>query len=414
MTARGRIAYLTGQYPNAGTTFIQVEVQELRRLGFEVVTFSVREPPRDQLVSPSLTAEHARTTYLFDGSKLRLLAAALWALRTRTRRVLLALAQMWETVPPGVVGRVKGLAYVFEACLLAREMERAGIKHLHNHLAEASATVAMIAAQLAGIRYSLTEHGSGIFFHPRAWNLGAKIERSAFTVCISDFCRSQCMLFAPRQAWQRIHVVRACVQPAFLGHPPVPIPEAPRLLFIGRLTPEKGVPVLLEAVRRLAARGTAVELSLIGDGPLREEARAGLASLGAGLRLLGWRSSEEVRAELARARVLVVPSFTEGLPVVIMEALASYRPVIATQIAGIGELVEDGVNGWLIPAGAVDALEAALASALAMAPERLLALGTNGAARVAQEHDPRIEVPKLASLIDESLRESEASLSCVA
>jgi len=413
MEQRGRIAYLTGLYPTASSTFIAVEVQELRRLGFEVSTFSVRCPTPDQLVSPGLAEEHARTLYLFDGAKARLLAAALWALATRPRRLLVALGQMWENVPPGLDGRFRSFAYLLEACLLARHVERTGVRHIHNHLAEASATVALMAAQLAGIPYSLTEHGSGIFFHPRAWNLGAKIERASFTACITDFCRSQCMLFTPRPAWNRIHVIRACVQPEFLAGAAAPVPHAPRLVFIGRLSPEKGVPLLLEAVRRLDSAGSAIELTLIGDGPLREEARRELAPLGPRLQMLGWCSSERVREEITRARALVLPSLTEGLPVVIMEALALHRPVIATRIAGIGDLVADGVTGWLVAPGSVGALESALRQALEAKPEDLQALGARGAAQVARAHDPRREIPKLAALLDESLRGAEARRPCI-
>jgi glycosyltransferase involved in cell wall biosynthesis len=403
VTTRGRLAYLIGQYPNAGSTFIAVEVQQLRRLGFDVSTFSVRRPPRDQLVSDALRDESARTQLLFDGPKWRLVAALFWALATRPGRLPGAVARIWETAPPGIRARVKAIAYLLEACLLAQEVTRRGIRHIHNHLGEASATVALAAAWLAGVGYSLTEHGSGIFFHPHGWGLGRKIDGAAFTVCISDFCRSQCMLFAPREAWPRIHLVHACVMPEFLTGEATPPPMEPRLLFVGRLSAAKGLPLLIEAVRRVAARGTKVELTLIGDGPLRAEVERELASLGDGLRLLGWRGSDVVREELLRARALVLPSLTEGLPVVIMEALALQRPVIAPQIAGIPELVVDGVNGWLVPPGSVDALERAIEALLATPAVDLARLGAAGAARVRASHDPSREIEKLAALFDASL-----------
>jgi colanic acid/amylovoran biosynthesis glycosyltransferase len=403
LSERGRIAYLTGQYPNAGTTFIQIEVEELRRLGFEVHTFAVRKPAPDQLVDASIADEHARTQYLFDGAKSRWLGALLWAVLTRPKRFVGAIRDVWTTTPAGVRARTKGIAYLLEACLLARELTRRQLRHLHNHLGEASATVAMAAARLAGVRYSLTEHGSGIFFHPVAWGFGAKIAGAAFTACISDFCRSQCMLIAPRESWPRIEVVHACVQPEFLAGRPMPVPDHARLLFVGRLTPAKGVPLLVEAVRRLEARGTHVELTLLGDGSLRSELERELAGLGERLRLLRWCPSEVVRAELARTRCLVLPSLTEGLPVVIMEALAMHRPVIATQIAGIPELLEDGAGGWLIPAGSVDALERAIREALETPVAELERLAAVGAARVRAAHDPAVEIPKLATLFDAAL-----------
>jgi glycosyltransferase involved in cell wall biosynthesis len=186
------------------------------------------------------------------------------------------------------------------------------------------------------------------------------------------------------------------------------VPEAPRLLFVGRLSAEKGLPLLIEAVRRLDAGGSQIELTLIGDGALRGEAERQLASLGSRLRLLGWCGSDVVRREIARARALVLPSLTEGLPVVLLEALAMQRPVIATHIAGIPELVVDGVNGWLIAPGSVEALERAIREVLAASPDTLQRLGEAGAARVREAHDSELEVRKLAALFDASLRGRQA------
>ena len=404
MTERGRIAYLSGLYPHAGSTFITIEVQELRRLGFDVSTFAARKPEHDQLVGESIAEEYARTEYLFDGGKSRWIPALLWAVATRPRRLLTAIRHVWTTTPPGVKGKGKGVAYLLEACLLARVVTRRSIRHIHNHISEASATVAMAAAELSGVSYSLTEHGSGIFFHPVAWGLGAKIAGASFTACISDFCRSQCMLFAPREAWPRILIVRACVQPEFLAGEPTPVPDSPRMLFVGRLTEAKGVSLLIEAVRRLERKGTQIELTLLGDGPLRTEVERDLAELGDRLRLLSWCPSEVVRTELERTRCLVLPSLTEGLPTVVMEALAMHRPVVATQIAGISELLEDGVGGWRIPAGSVEALEAAMREAVEAPTEELERLAKAGAARVREAHNPAVEIPKLAALFDAALR----------
>ena len=403
MGERGRIAYLTGQYPNAGSTFIMVEVEQLRRLGFSVSTFAVRRPRSDQLVSEQLQREHAGTTYLLSGAAPRLAAALVWALATRPHRLPAAARAIWKTSPPGLASRAKGAAYLLEACLLAREVTRRGIGHIHNHIGEACATVAMAAAGLSGVPFSITEHGSGIFFHPRAWGLGAKIHAAAFTTCISDFCRSQCLLFTPRGAWPRVHVVRACVQPEFLNGSAAPVPEAPRLLFVGRLSPEKGIPFLIEAVRGLESRGTQVELTLIGDGPLRLEVQRELSELGERLRLLSWCGSAAVRQEMERARVLVLPSLTEGLPVVIMEALACRRPVIATRIAGVPDLVEDGVTGWLVAPGSTRALQEAIRRAVEAPSASLERMGAEGAARVRAAHDPAVEIGRLAALLDQSL-----------
>jgi glycosyltransferase involved in cell wall biosynthesis len=194
------------------------------------------------------------------------------------------------------------------------------------------------------------------------------------------------------------------VQREFLAAEPCPVPDSPRIAFVGRLTEAKGVPLLVEAVRRLERKGVRIELTLIGDGPLRGEVERELAELGPRLRLLRWCPSEVVREELARTRCLVLPSLAEGLPVVLMEALAMHRPVIATQIAGIPELVEDGIGGWRIPAGSVEALERALREAVEAPSAELERLAKAGAGRVREAHDPAVEIPKLAALLDAALR----------
>ena len=267
----------------------------------------------------------------------------------------------------------------------------------------------MAAARLAGVGYSLTEHGSGIFFHPVGWGLGAKIAGAAFTACISDFCRSQCMLFAPRESWERIQIVRACVQPEFLAVEPTPVPDHPRLLFVGRLTPAKGVPLLIEAVRRLDGAGHAHRAHPARRRTAARRVERELAGLGERLRVLSWCPSEVVREELARTRCLVLPSLTEGLPVVIMEALAMHRPVIATQIAGIPELLDDGVGRLADPGGLRRrARDGAIRRSDGSADRGARATRASGAARVREAHDPAVEVPKLAALFDATLRRARS------
>jgi glycosyltransferase involved in cell wall biosynthesis len=164
------------------------------------------------------------------------------------------------------------------------------------------------------------------------------------------------------------------------------------------LCEQKGQLLLLEAARLLAARGVAFEIVLAGDGEMREQIEALIAQyqLQAQVRITGWISSDQVRAEILAARAMVLPSFAEGLPVVIMEAMA-LRPARSDDLRrGHSELVRQGENGWLFPAGDVDELAAALADCLAQPADVLQRMGEAAYQRVLERHDIDTEATKLA------------------
>ena len=406
-----RIAYFASLYPYASDTYVRNEVESLRLLGFDVTTFAVRRPPASWIVDPKLQAEANRTRYVLSGAGLHILLAVLATAFTRPIRLVQALNLVWRTHSPGVLNRIRQITYLCEGALLARLLIRSRIEHLHNHVAENSATVAMLASHMSGIPYSMTVHGPGIFYHPRAWGLSAKIQRSAFTVCITEFCRSQCMIFTEPKYWSRLVVVHCGLLDEFLLTPPETISDSKKLVCIGRLCPEKGHVLLLEAVQKLVAQGTDVEVTMIGDGSLRADLEAKVAQweVSRNVHFVGWQSTEQVRSCLQASRGLLLPSFAEGLPIVIMESLAMGRPVITTWIAGIPELVEHGVNGWLIPAGSLDALVDAMSKALNTPVIELYAMGCRGREKVLREHNARIEARKLADLfrLSSQVKQSE-------
>jgi glycosyltransferase involved in cell wall biosynthesis len=173
---------------------------------------------------------------------------------------------------------------------------------------------------------------------------------------------------------------------------------------VARLSSQKGHLLLLEAAERLADAGETFEIVLVGDGPLRRPIEDAIRRLELEdqIRVAGWMGSEQVRQTIVRSRALVLPSFAEGLPVVIMEALALGRPVITTAIAGTPELVEPGVTGWLVPAGSVDALVPALRAALDAPTDVLETMGRAGARLVVERHRAATEARKLASLFREA------------
>jgi colanic acid/amylovoran biosynthesis glycosyltransferase len=290
------------------------------------------------------------------------------------------------------------LAYLVEACTLARWAILFGANRVHAHFGTNSAEVAMLANILGAPPYSFTVHGPEEF--QRDIGLRDKIHRSAFVAAVSSFGRSQLYLRAPYADWPKVNVIRCGLEAQFYEDYVSPIPAAPRLVCVGRLCEAKGQLLLLDATARLKAKGIRMSLVLVGDGPLRKEIEtiAKDRGLEGDVRMTGWISSDQVRDELVASRALVLPSFAEGLPVVIMEAMAVGRPVLSTYIAGIPELVIPGTTGWLIPAGSVEELVAAMEECLVSSVETLQRMGQAGRDRVIAQHSIDTEVTKLMRL----------------
>jgi glycosyltransferase involved in cell wall biosynthesis len=395
------LGYMTSQYARVGDTYVRREVAHLRRLGHVVHTFSIRKADPSELIDEEIRREQAGTEYLFEAGPLRLVLAGLRAAIARPRAMLAAARLAIRSVPPGIPRRwIRRVVYLLEAAYLAEHLEAKGIGHLHNHIGENSALVAMLASGLSGVPYSLTIHGPGEFDRPTLLALDEKVRRAAFVVTISEFTRSQLYRWTDSRDWPKIRVIHGVVGPAHLEHGPAPIPSAPRLVSLGRLVEQKGQAILIEAAARLREWGHDFELVLMGGGPLRGALERQVERLGlrGRVHLTGHLSDEAVFREILAARALVLPSFAEGLPGVFGEAMALGRPVVSTYIAGHPELIEPGVNGWLVPAGAVEPLAVALAEVLRADPADLEQMGRAGAARVAEQHHPGPAIGRLAAL----------------
>ncbi len=259
----------------------------------------------------------------------------------------------------------------------------------------------MLAHVLGGPPFSFTAHGPEEFDKPTAISLGRKIGASAFVVAISSYGRSQLCRWIPARQWGKVQVVHCGLEEAFFVRAQDLVAnDSLTLVCVGRLCEQKGQLLLVQAAAKLIGQGVPFKLVLAGDGEMREEIEASIAHLGIGdhVRITGWISSDQVRDELLAARALVLPSFAEGLPVVVMEAMALGRPVVSTFIAGIPELVRNASEGWLVPAGDVDALVEAMRACLDASPEQLLQLGRSAHARVLQRHQVDVEAARLKQL----------------
>ncbi|MBD3882877.1 glycosyltransferase family 4 protein [Phormidium tenue FACHB-886] len=399
-----RVAYLTGEYPRATDTFIQREVMTLRDKGVEVHTFSIRKTGEEHIVGAEQRAERDRTFYILPAAKpLPLLLAHLSLFLSSPQRYWQALKLAWETHQPGLRGTFYQIFYFAEAGILAHQIKQRQVQHLHNHFGDSSCSVAMLAAALGGFSFSFTMHGPYIFFEPHRWRLDEKLKRSLFTSCISHFCRSQGMIFAPAERWNRMHIVHCGIGPELYSLKTHSDPGR-RLLYVGRLADVKGLPILLESLATVKRSHPDIELTVVGDGPDRTKLEAMTAQLGLSenVKYVGYQSQASVREFMQQTDMFVMSSFAEGVPVVLMEAMAAGVPVIATQIAGISELVENGVNGYLVPAGDTATLADRIESLLTSAEFRAK-LGAAGRSKVEQEFNIHQEVERLYQIMKASL-----------
>lgn len=401
-----KIAYLVNTYPRASHTFIRREIHALERRGFLVHRFAMRSE-RSSLVDPSDLAEDDKTEHVLHLGIIALASTALRWLFTHPSKSVTALTVALRCGKaggggsPGTGGRLRHLIYLMEAAYIAQRCDALAVHHLHAHFGTNSATVAMLTYLLGGPCYSFTVHGPEEFDAPAALMLGEKMRHAAFVVAISSFGRSQLYRWAALDDWKKLHVVHCGIEPDKFAPPKAPPKGGPHLVAIGRLAEQKGFSLLIEAIALAAPNQPDLKLTLVGDGPMRAEIEGLIATNGLAdrVRLAGWQDEVGVQRALAEAQALILPSFAEGLPMVVMEAMAAGRPVIATAIAGVPELVVPGETGWVVPAGDPIALAEAIA-ALAQTPQaQLVKMGKAARERVFERHDIDKEASRLAVLI---------------
>ena len=405
------IAYLINQYPQTSQAFIRREINALESLGLTIDRYTVREWDQ-QVVDEGDKSEKSKTRVVLNSGAFGLLAATLIACFTRPAKFFRALRLAVKMGKGGERGRLYHLIYLAEACVLLRWLAAKPVDHLHAHFGTNSAAVAMLLRELGGPTYSFTCHGPEEFDRPIALKLGEKIARAAFVVAVSEYGRSQLYRWGSHEHWPRIHVVHCGVDASFLDGAKVELSDTPRLVCVGRLAEQKGQLLLVQAAAILKKEQIPFHLVLVGDGPMRPDVESLIARNGLSdcVVITGWRTNQQVRQELEKCRAMVLPSFAEGLPVVVMEALALQRPVIATHVAGLPELVESGICGYLVPAGSIDRLADALRTVLREDVHRLRAMGRDGAARVRTAHDATTQASRLANLFRAVAEQSRPTL----
>jgi colanic acid/amylovoran biosynthesis glycosyltransferase len=362
-----RVMYVVRSYPVISQTFVMREIQELRRQGVDVDIVGVFPTPAEQVLSEEAAAEAERAEHVLPLMNWRFVAPAVGCLvrapRAFFKTMRYALSERAGD-PKSIVVR---MFYCVAAMRVWRLARKHNPHHIHAHFLDLASDLVLLATMYERHRsgiiwtWSSTVHGPWDFVERREIKVHRKIEQSTFINCISSFGRSQLLMMTPYEQWGKVKVVHCGVDIGALskiGRDPVP----GRIVCTGRLVPEKGQTLLVHSIRALLDRNVNVDLVLIGDGPGRERLEKLVADLGLGDRVTftGSLPPNQVFAHLKTATVFCLPSFAEGIPVALMEAMAIGVPVVSTQVFGIPELVMHNKTGLIVIPGEQAPLDSAL------------------------------------------------------
>jgi len=394
-----KVAYFVNQYPKVSHSFIRREINALEQQGIEIDRYALRTD-ESELIDKQDKAELKKTRYLLK-QPLHLFISVFFA--QLFKNSLNFFKALFVTVKIGWNsdrGLIRHGIYFLEACLLQKWLQDSQCTHVHAHFGTNSAAIVMLSHLLGGPKYSFTVHGPEEFDKPTFISLAEKIKHAAFVVAISSFGKSQLFRWIPHTLWNKIEIVHCGLDKAFYNIDIASAKQNKKIVCVGRLCEQKGQLLLIEAAAILSKEGEEFQLVLAGDGPMRADVEALIKvhNIDSKVLITGWVSSGRVRDELIDCTALVLPSFAEGLPVVIMEAMALGRPVLSTYVAGIPELVINKENGWLVPAGSLDALVLSMRELLNSTDETIKVMGEKARERVIQRHDIETEAAKLAAL----------------
>lgn len=393
-----RIGYLVSQYPTVSHTFVLREITSLRRVGFDIYTISIRKPDRSvDAMTQEESAEADRTHAIMALSKVTIARILLAEFLRRPLPLCRGLGTALRATRGAPVAVFLYFAYFVEAVIAGHLFLRAGVRHFHTHFAS---TVGWIITRMFPLTMSATLHGSAEFIEPETFRLREKIEASRFVIAISYFGVSQMMLASSYGQWSKIELARLGVDVNIYRPERMPRSDGVfRIVTVGRLVEAKGLPLLLEAVARLIRRGIRLHLDIIGDGPLRPEIERCALELGINeaITLHGMQPADRVRDYYRQADVCVLASFLEGIPVVLMEAMALGTPAIATRVTGCPEIIESGINGLLCTPGDVESLTKAL-ERLARDPDLRQRFSEAGRATIEAHYDLARNAEALADI----------------
>lgn len=398
-----KILYLINQYPKVSHTFIRREIMSHEENGIEVLRVAMRSDDPNDMSKVDFT-EYEKTHYVLKQPKFELLKHVFSAIRENPKSFLKALKVLFKMHSASKQSLLIHLIYLVESCNVAKVCKESDVDHIHAHFGTNPAEVAMYTSIISGVPYSFTVHGPEEFDKPLTLNLNQKIKHASRVVSITNYCKSQLFRWADYKDWQKVGIVHCGLEANFFNEQIISskrVGDEYRFLCIGRLCEQKGQLLLLEAFSRFINAGFKAHLTLAGDGEMRAEIESFIEqnNLQSNVTITGWVDSCEIKKLLSKSDAMLLPSFAEGLPVAIMEAMATGVPVISTAIAGIPELVVDKVTGFLVFPGSVNSLEDALVAFTKLSQSELDAVRKRAFEAVKKEHNITSEAEKLAVLV---------------
>jgi glycosyltransferase involved in cell wall biosynthesis len=404
-----RIGYLVSRYPAVSHTFILREIDAVRQRGIAIDVASINEAGNREAMTQIERDEADRTFYVKRAGAVGALKALVDLGMRHPGKLLAGLRLAFKLGGMDARRMLLCLFYFAEAAILAEWMRNRSLNHLHVHFATPAATVALILTALAPVTFSMMVHGPDEFYDVSSYYLEEKVAAARFVVCISFFAQSQLMKLSPGGNWHKFDIARLGVDCShFSPRPFRGLPETFEILCVGRLVSTKGQRILILAAEQLTRQGRKLQLRFVGDGPDRVELERLVSEQGLSeqIRFEGAMNQDLIQAFYRRADIFALASFAEGIPVVLMEAMAMEIPCIATSINGIPELIRDGIDGLLVAPSDVDGLVTAMAR-LMDEPALRESLGKAGRKRVLEDYELSANADRLNEVFQARLRQTQ-------
>ncbi len=406
------ISYFINLYPAVTHTFIRREINGLESLGHEVQRLSCRSDTG--LVDEDDLDERQATTVFRETGKLDFMSSIFKYVCLHPARVFLASCFAAGYCIKRGVAPHRMAAYITQAVLVCINCRKHHADHLRVHLGGNAAVIARLAHRMGGPPFSIAYHGPDEFDAACRWDITGAVHESSFVTAISSDCKAKLCRWASPSDWERIHILRCSISQKFMQIAPFPSENQHRICVVSRLEAAKGLPLLLNALSKLSSISELPHVDIVGEGSMRNQLASMIADLNLDghVHLCGALSGQDVKRKISSASAVLLPSFREGLPVSLMEAMALGRPVIASWCDGIPELVRSGVDGWTFAPGDADGLANALEQYLQATEEELIEMGEAGHQQACKLHSPKVLAEQLSKILVSGRTSSRAGSRC--
>ncbi len=393
-----KVAYIIGTYPSLTTTFIDREINILRQWGVELHILSIRRSTRT--LSPEQEALQQEVTYMLPVALFTLLQAHIWFFLKRPIVYWITFFYLLSRPHPTLKSRLKTIFHFGEGVYAAYLLRKRVFDLVHAHFVDRATIVALIVSRCFNVPYSATAHANDIYVNPVM--LPEKVAGAKFLATCTNYNKSYLESVLGTEASSKVRCIYHGLDIQQYQPQPHSLPEEPVLISVGQLKEKKGFTYLISACRLLKERGYDFRCEIVGEGPLRSELEEQIHQfdLDNHVKLCGVQPHDIVIEKYKRGTIFVLPCVLsadgdrDGIPNVILEAMAMELPVVSTRHSGIPEVVEDGINGLLVPPEKAESIADALATLLDD-PVSRKRYGQNGRKKIMAEFLVESNVNKL-------------------